>query len=518
MHKIKWELHVPGIIRFFTNDDYTIVPKYVKRFGQQNFKVKNDVLFFKDKEIVTDFKRKQKLISAEEGLYGGQAKAYHRLRQKYINISRSDVEHIFRGSERRQLKARYQPQKNNFMYAGRPGHVEIDLTFYRGQKLPVFGVIDVYSRYVYYRRLPNKRTDSVVKELKRFLKLFHSISKYKVHKISTDSGAEFADFQAYIDDLRAKADDQDDQKKHVKKKKKKTVIFYDRQVKSRKLIENLNNSLRQYVERVGWDTVSDLDKLIENFVKSYNASKHSTTKKTPNDMVREEAPVGATKTKKLSGFVMAHLNIGDTVRVYDPRRTEIKAQQKKNLRGKIKLSEKDYVKQYTSFHRGQAPHWTKQTFKVSRIIHGRKRATRYVLKNKKGTFFRHELQKVARVTKFDPRVKILAKREKAKQRLINEVPMIRAAKFVGREIILHYSGEENPQVDDPATVLLVYKNHLIVFHDSLSITYATLPEFKKFTGAKHTKQNLSTWIKENDDAINNTKAEIDDHIQEILDS
>lgn len=517
MYKIKWELHVEGIKKYLTDDKYTIIPKYVKRFGKENFLLKNDKLFLNGKEIITDFKRKQTLISAEEELYGGQTKAYDRLRQKYINISRSDVEQIFRGSERRQLKARYQPQKNSYLYAGRPGHIEIDLTFYRNQKFPVFGAIDVYSRYVYYKRLPNKRTASVVEELKTFLKTFHAVSKFKVHKISTDSGSEFADFQKYIDSLRAEAEENDN-KNDNKKKKKKTVIFYDRQVKSRKLIENLNNSLRQYVERVGWDTVSDLDKLIENFVKSYNASKHSTTKRTPNDMVAEESPIGVRKVKRVSGFTKAELRPGDTVRVYDPRRTEIKTQQKKKLKGKIKLSEKDYVKQFTSYHRGQEPHWTKETFKVKRVIHGRKRETRYTLHKKEGTFFRHELQKVVKVTKRDPRIKVMDRREKAKQRLKDEVPMIRAAKFVGKEIVLHYNDEEKPLVDDPATVLLVYKNHFIVFHNSLSMKYATLLEYKKMTGKKYPKRDVNTWININPEQIQTIKNEIDEHIQEILDS
>ena len=516
MYKIKWELHVPAIKRYLTDDKYTIIPKYVKRYGKQNFKLQNDILFLNGKEIITDWKKKRSLISAEEELYGGQTKAYDRLRQKYINISRSDVESVFRGSERRQLKARYQPQKTNYLYSAQPGHIEIDLTFYRNQKIPVFGAIDLYSRYVYYKRLPNKRTTSVIDELKRFMKVFHSVSKFKIFKISTDSGSEFADLQSYIDTLRAEADAKV-KPEPGKKKKKKTVIFYDKQVKSRKMIENLNNSLRQYVERIGWDTVSDLDKLIDNFVKSYNDSKHSTTKRTPNNMVTDDKPVGTRKFKR-SGFVKSELKIGDLVRVYDPKRTEIKAKQKKNLRGKIKLSAKDYVKQFTSFHRGQAPHWTKQTFKVKNIIHGKKRETRYTLDKRQGTFFRHELQKVIEVTKRDPRIKILHRREKAKQRLADEVPIIRAAKFVGKEIILKYSDEQNPQNDDPATVLLVYKNHFIVFHNSLAMKYATLPEYVKMTGVKQSKKTIATWIKDNPDQIQNIKNEIDEHIQGILDS
>ena len=37
MYKFKWELHVEGIKNYLTDDKYTIIPKYVKRFGKENF-------------------------------------------------------------------------------------------------------------------------------------------------------------------------------------------------------------------------------------------------------------------------------------------------------------------------------------------------------------------------------------------------------------------------------------------------------------------------------------------------
>ena len=169
------------------------------------------------------------------------------------------------------------------------------------------------------------------------------------------------------------------------------------------MIEALNGTLRRYIERIGWDTIKELDLLIEKFLASYNLSKHKTTKKAPVDLLnmsRSDEKEESKRQKKAGqkrmrgpGFKLAKLSVGDKVRVYDPKRREIKEEQKKQLKGKIKLSDKDYVKQYTSHHMGQDPHWTKTVYKIVRIIKGT-RTERYVLENRKGTFLRSELQKV----------------------------------------------------------------------------------------------------------------------------
>jgi len=183
-----------------------------------------------------------------------------------------------------------------------------------------------------------------------------------------------------------------------------------KKARSRKLIESLNRTLRRYVERVGWDTLKELDVLIDDFVETYNNTRHTSTKKVPNEVVaiekkkdvREESKRQLKeKQKKIGnskGFVKPPLDVGDNVRLYDPKRQEIKDEQKKKLKGKIKLSEADYVKQYTSSHRGNEAHWTKQVYMVTKVIVGT-RAPRYKVKGKDDVYLRSELQKVRRVTK-----------------------------------------------------------------------------------------------------------------------
>lgn len=491
---IRWEKHIEKIKLFFTDKNRTIEPKYVKRFGAKNFKVTGNKVYLFDKEIIVDKEQKLKIIHDEDEKYGGVRKAHDRISRKYIGISRIDVEKGFRGSERRQMKQSYHPQKVNQIFAPRPGHVEIDLTFYRGQNIPVFGAIDVYSRYIYYKRVPNKRTATVLVVLKEFIKKFKEVTKFPVYKISTDSGVEFADFKKFADSH---------------KEEHGTTLTYDRQVKSRKLIENLNKSLRLYIERIGWDTIADLDALVSKFVESYNDSRHSTTKQIPNEMVKEAIEQPRVE-RKTTGYKMAKLKRGDTVRLYDPRRLDIKKEMKERLKGKIKLNDDDYVKRFTSFHRGQAPHWSNTVYTVKTVMIGKKRATRFLLNGKKGFFFRHELQKVTPITKKDPRKRVLARRQNIEKRFDELTPnSVRKSKYERKEMIIHYNDEEKPRTDDKAICMLVYRDHLIVIHDSKLLTFASEKEIVRVSNKTHTKKEIERWVKLNEKEIQQTQKDID---------
>jgi len=239
---MKWSYHTPIVMRYLKGEQDKYVPRAVQRFGKEKFKIKDGTLYLLGREIVTDKKRKLEILDKEEGRYGGVLKAIARVKEKYIGISRKELADYFGGSERRQLKARYQKQKANetFIHARSPGTLQIDLTFYRNQKLPVFGAVDVFSRWCFYKRVLDKKTASVVNALEECHKKFEEISKYhKLKKVSFDSGVEFKkDTDAYL---------------------KKSNITIDRQVKSRKMIEALNRALRNYNERKGWSTIRDLD-------------------------------------------------------------------------------------------------------------------------------------------------------------------------------------------------------------------------------------------------------------------
>ena len=123
---MKWSYHVPIVTRWLKGGQDKYVPKAVKRFGKENFKLEGETLFLFQREIVTDKKRKLEILDKEEGRYGGVMKAAQRVREKFIGISRKELADYFGGSERRQLKARYQKQKANetFIHARNPGTLQ----------------------------------------------------------------------------------------------------------------------------------------------------------------------------------------------------------------------------------------------------------------------------------------------------------------------------------------------------------------------------------------------------------
>ena len=56
------------------------VPRLLKMFGLENFELKGDTLFFKNREIVIDDKRRAELVEQEKEKYGGIRVIYYRLR------------------------------------------------------------------------------------------------------------------------------------------------------------------------------------------------------------------------------------------------------------------------------------------------------------------------------------------------------------------------------------------------------------------------------------------------------
>ena len=181
------------------------------------------------------------------------------------------------------------------------------------------------------------------------------------------------------------------------------------------------------------------------------------------------------------GFVKAELKVGDTVRIYDPKRVEIKAKQKEALKGKIKLSEDDYVKQYTSKHRGQEPHWTKTVYIIERVMGG-KRAKRYLLIGKKGAFMRSELQRVSKITKEDPRKAKKAAQQKVKNKLLaRRPPPVRYVKYIDKYV---YFKNENDKEQRGLTID-VYKDLYLLVLSSNKLYIVSKPYIVRGTNDKY---------------------------------
>ena len=79
-------------------------PRLANKFGLKHLTHKGDTLFYKGLEIVTEPKRREKILEEQESAYGGSKAIYYRLRKKFIGITYRHVLSYLGESERRQLK------------------------------------------------------------------------------------------------------------------------------------------------------------------------------------------------------------------------------------------------------------------------------------------------------------------------------------------------------------------------------------------------------------------------------
>ena len=393
LFNVNWARKAPNIISYLKiNPRPKRKPTVVKKFGYDKFKLKGNRLFVFGREVVLDKKLKLDVLSKEETGYGGTRKAYARISKKYLGISAKDVRNYFAESERRQLKMPKQGRGVNraFIHAPRPGVIEADCTFYHGQKIVVFGMVDVFSRWCHYEVIKYKKPIDTGAALLNGIQKFHraSLNKHKLYEVRTDSGSEFLhdernkgsknpkpDFRSILLDIQSKA-------KHFK-------IIHRKQ--PMRIIEGLNGILRRYVQRIDFTTKEDLGKIIERFCREYNESPSKPLgNKTPNDVIRihgkenlekEASRQFAAKQRKVgtSAFRLKELKVGSLVRI-------------SLLADKEKLG-----------HHGEKPNWSKKIWVVTKIMKSSRGPLRYKVKldggNKTaGPFFRDRLLAIVRPT------------------------------------------------------------------------------------------------------------------------
>ena len=382
VYMARWHIDIDRIRSFYKRKPRPkTLPRLLNKFGLENFELKGDTLYYKNREILVDDKRRAELIDAESKNYGGIRVIYYRLRKKYIGISFRYVQQYLNESERRQLKQRTISAKSqrSFIHAPRPGSLQMDLTFYRGHKLVVFGLVDVFSRWCYYELVKSKKAQDVAPALKNAITAFKKIAPHQsIYVVASDNGSEF----------KAATKDFLEKYKEDPKKFPRWRLRIIRQKQPQRLIEALNGTLRKYVERVTFRSGMDLRILIRKFVKSYNDSRHSALgTRTPNEVlaltdkaeIKKEATRQFDKKKakvSTSGWKLRKLTVGSLVRI--------------SLRG-----DKDKMG-----HAGTEPNWSKTIYRVHRILKSKRGKDRYVVhtertNNKHGIYFRDKLLAVS---------------------------------------------------------------------------------------------------------------------------
>ncbi len=353
-------------------------PRFFRQFGgAEHFREVKGTLFYRDLEVVIDPARREEILREQEESYGGSKAVYYRLRKRYIGITYQHVLSYLNRSERRQLKRETQSpaKQRSFIHANRPGHLQIDLTFYHKHKFVVFGCVDVFSRWCHYEVIKDKTPKSTAAALRTSVALFKKLAPHQtLFMVSTDAGSEFRDeFRAFLDNYK------EDPKKHPKWKLR---VVHKKQ--PQRLIEALNGTLRRYVERVDFKDKAELGRVVGRFVKEYNETRHYAlgtrtpleviTIKDPKLTKRESERQFAQKKRRVttSKFVRKKLTPGALVRI-------------------SLLHDKDELG-----HHGAKPLWSKTIYRVKRVIGSKRGIDRYLVvyegnMKKKGIYFRDKL-------------------------------------------------------------------------------------------------------------------------------
>ena len=207
MPMARWAVDIDNIRSFYRiKPRPKRIPRLLNKFGLEHFKLEKNTLFWKGKEIVFEDKRRAEILGEMDEAYGGVRVLFHRLQKKYIGVHFRYIKRYLMESERRQLKRQKQSSKNqrSFIHEPRPGSLQMDLTFYHGAKMVVFGLIDVFSRWCYYEVIKDKTAPHVAASLKKAIAEFKKLApQHSIYKVASDDGSEFkSDTQDFLENYR----------------------------------------------------------------------------------------------------------------------------------------------------------------------------------------------------------------------------------------------------------------------------------------------------------------------------
>ena len=409
IHNVDWKRRAPWILSYFALDKRPKrMPAVMRKYGKEHFEANDGKLYFQGREIVYEEKEKKRILEELEDSYGAYQAVYSRVQRHYVGITLRSIQKYFNESERRQLKRPKQSisKQKTFIATSKPGSLQADNMFFRasGNKLyTVFGMVDVFSRWIFYRVIANKTPWETAKALKEGVEAFEKlIAPNRVWRVQVDGGTEF------MNDPRNQQLPKDKQKIDFRGYCKARKIQLVARKQPARMIESTNLRLRRLVERVQYAGKKELSEIVKRFCEEKNETKHFVTKMAPIDAIALDVE----KTKKLAKQQLASgrkrvnkrvskqpgriLKVGDLVRIV--------------LGGdKTRLG-----------HIGPKPTWSKTLYRVVKILGSTRTATenpakRYKLvvnstnNPLKGAIVRWRLQYVVKPThnintplKYDP--------------------------------------------------------------------------------------------------------------------
>ena len=402
---VNWKRVGPWILSYLSMDKRPkSMPKEMRRYGIENFEERDGHLYVYGRRVVVKPKEIQKVLAELEEGVGGYQAAYSRIKRTHIGVTLRAIQKYFNESERRQLK---RPKgsvnrQKTFITTSSAGSIEADCLFFRGsgnKLITVFGFVDEFSRWIFYKTIPNKTPWSTGAALKEGIEEFEKLIKPgRVYKCRVDGGTEF--FTDPRNNQLPKKDQKIDFKGYCKQRK----IHLVAKKQPARMIESTNLRLRRYIERVQYGTRRELTLLVRRFCEEKNTTKHTVTQMAPIDALALDVE----NTKKLA---KAQLKRGQK---------RVAGKEKKKMPKHVfvvgDLARLQLRSEKTSIgHAGPKPTWSKTIYRIKKIVGSTRGAKRYQIevvpsgKKVPGLFFGWRLQHIVKPThnidtplKYDP--------------------------------------------------------------------------------------------------------------------
>lgn len=316
----------------------------------------------KPKKITTE--EVDKLLSKiyyDEQQFKGRDSLYKIAKERNPTISRIQVEKWLKSQEVYQLT---KPSKARTTFTPIVSQapfnvVQIDLFSY-GDMI-FLNAIDIFSKYAQSVLVKNKTATTIVNGLKRILKKLPQKPKL----IQSDNGSEFKN---------------EKMKSFLEKEGIKQLFSTPYTPQSQGSVERFNGTMKRHLEKVSLQNININQTVVNQFIKNYNNTEHSTTKVKPNDALSEDNKEKILKAISKSRGIVSNpddLEVGDNVRVSTKTNAKI---EKPTL------------------------NFTEEVFTITKILRPKTdlKPIRYKLKGAdgeevKGYFYREELQKIDKV-------------------------------------------------------------------------------------------------------------------------
>ena len=309
-------------------DDFSDYKKAKWTTNYANFSVVNDEIHYDDGDIhltvipndEVEVTMHDIYTNPDEGYGLGIQSFYEKIRHRYLNISRKQVAIFLKKQSAYQIAKHPRPIVNKPIVANYPNDrwaIDlIDMSLYENTNRHynwILTGIDYFSKKVMATPLRNKEDDTVLEGLEKIIN--EQMEDTLPHLLQSDNGSEFKNYV-----MKDWANHH-----HVKQ------IFTDTNTPTgNALVENFNLFLRKMIREgfIRHNSTNWVDHL-QNYVNSRNDSKHTVTKRKPDDLwrrgtvfnVKTDQEIVETRAKlvekakkRLTSAKNFELQVGDHVR------------------------------------------------------------------------------------------------------------------------------------------------------------------------------------------------------------